>query len=153
LTTVDSLRGAYRAQYFLVGPGAQTHSPTLGYERKLARWLRAEAFAGPLVFIDGTPGSSNLTTWRARATLIGDSPRWRIMAGFDRDFVGGTGAAGIILVNYAFGSIRYRPLRWLDLSVRGDYFRNAATPSERLLVDGFDAGGEVLVRMGSYLEA
>jgi hypothetical protein len=66
--------------------------------------------------------------------------------------VGGTGAAPVILANYAIASIRFRPLRWFDLTAKGDYFRNALPPAGALLVDGYDVSAEALFRLGSSIE-
>src|SRR5262249_43710095 len=101
--------------------------------------------AGPMLFDSAMTGMD--VTWHAKAGLLADWPHLRIMADYARDFVGGTGAAPVIWADYVAGSIRYRPLRFLDFLARGDYFRNGMAPNSALLVDGYDFWGEIAGRL------
>jgi hypothetical protein len=159
----------YRGQIFVIGSGAQTHSPTVGYTRRLTELVTTEVEGGPMLYVQGaggtaastmpgapsapaTRGDDLSTTWRARAALVLLTPHWRVLSTYDRDLVGGTGAAGVIWANFAAGSVRYRPMRWLDLTVHGDYFRNGLAPDQDLLVEGWDVGAELLTRIGRNLD-
>src|SRR5262249_54275954 len=64
----------------------------------------------------------------------------------------GTGAAPVIWANFVAGTVRFRPLRWLDFRMRGDYFRNGLAPDQAMLVDGYDLWGELASRLGRNLE-
>jgi hypothetical protein len=152
LDPLDILRAGYRGQYFALGAGAQTHAPSLGWWRRLTHTLIFDGEGGPLFFVDGAAGGETAATWRARASVLHDTPHWRLMANFDRDLIGGTGAAGIIWAEFGAGLIRWRPVRWLDLVARGDYFATGLPPDRARLVDGYDLGGEITGRVGDWLE-
>jgi hypothetical protein len=166
----DHVRLGYQEQRFVIGSGAETHSPSVGYGRVLIPHLRVELDAGPLWYSGPTltptgvgpgaptgPGTAMLddgvsATWRGRAALILDTPRWRGMASFDRALVGGTGAAPVIWADFAAGSLRYRARRWLDLVASGDYFRSGLPPDGGLVVAGYDASAEIALRLHASIE-
>src|SRR5262249_48954994 len=113
---------------------------------KLSRIAWAQAEGGPMLF--ESPMSGLAVSWHAKAAVLADWPHLRMMVDYDRDFVGGTGAAPVIWAHFVAGTIRYRPLRFLDFQVRGDYFRNGLAPDSALLVDGYDFWGEIVGRLG-----
>jgi hypothetical protein len=47
----------YRGQIFVIGSGAQTHSPTVGYTRHLTELLTAEVEGGPMLYVQGAGGT------------------------------------------------------------------------------------------------
>ena len=146
ITPDDTMRLGWRTQWFVVGDGAEAHTPTLGFWHKLNRIVWAQAEGGPMLFDSAMTGLA--VSWNAKAALLADWPHLRFMVDYDRDFVGGTGAAPVIWANFVAGTVRYRPLRFLDFQVRGDYFRNGLAPNQAMLVDGYDFWGEVVGRLG-----
>jgi len=144
-TPNDIARAGWRTQFFVVGDGAQTNTPTLGLWHKINRIVWAQAEGGPMFF--DSPATGSTVSWYAKGVLLADWPHLRMMASYDRDFVGGTGAAPVIWANFVAGTIRYRPLRYLDLLARGDYFRNGLAPNQDLLVDGYDVWGELVAHL------
>jgi hypothetical protein len=145
LTAQDTLRAGWRTQWFVIGQTAKAHTPSLSLAHKLSRITTVTVEGGPIVY--DSPGSGLAATWHARAGLLADWPHLRIMADYDRELVGGTGAAPIIWANFVAGTVRYRTQRWLDFQLRGDYFRNGLAPDSTMLVDGYDFWVELVFRL------